>query len=302
MIRYLDPKYDLTFKRVFGEHKHLCISLINSMLPPDENREAVEIEYVTGEMIPQLDALKYSVMNVRCTDSYGQRFAVKIQMEWTGSFENRVLPDASNACIVQLDRTQKYRMPYPVYAIFFVNAIFEKSPEMKDEYYHHYKTVNVWRTKRRIDGLELILIELPKFKPYTCVMREQHKLWLRFLTEINERTDGVPSELLSDACIRKAIQYVDVNACNKSQLLTYDQAKMDVMTAVSALSETKEEGIRIGLAKGLAKRLAKGRAEGRAEAAAKIAVNLLKSGMSPEEVHKFTELPPEEIRKLKDGI
>ena len=33
MPRYLDPKNDLTFKRVFGEHKHLCISLINSMLP-----------------------------------------------------------------------------------------------------------------------------------------------------------------------------------------------------------------------------------------------------------------------------
>ena len=33
MAIYLDPKNDLTFKRVFGEHKHLCISLINSMLP-----------------------------------------------------------------------------------------------------------------------------------------------------------------------------------------------------------------------------------------------------------------------------
>ena len=33
MTHYLDPKNDLTFKRVFGEHKHLCMSLINSMLP-----------------------------------------------------------------------------------------------------------------------------------------------------------------------------------------------------------------------------------------------------------------------------
>jgi len=30
MAHYLDPKNDLTFKRVFGEHKHLCMSLINS--------------------------------------------------------------------------------------------------------------------------------------------------------------------------------------------------------------------------------------------------------------------------------
>ena len=29
MAHFLDPKYDLTFKRVFGEHKHLCMSLQN---------------------------------------------------------------------------------------------------------------------------------------------------------------------------------------------------------------------------------------------------------------------------------
>jgi len=30
--QYFDPKNDLTFKRVFGEHKHLCMSLLNSMI------------------------------------------------------------------------------------------------------------------------------------------------------------------------------------------------------------------------------------------------------------------------------
>ncbi|MDR1096846.1 MAG: Rpn family recombination-promoting nuclease/putative transposase [Tannerella sp.] len=292
MVRYLDPKYDLTFKRVFGEHKHLCISLINSMLPPDENREVVEIEYETGEMIPQLDALKYSVVDVQCTDSYGRQFIVEMQMEWTENFKSRVLLNASKAYVVQLDRTQKYRMLHPVYAINFVNDIFEKSPEMKDEYYHHYKIVNVRHTEKRIDGLEFIFIELPKFKPHTRATRKLHELWLRFLTEINERTDEAPPELLSDACIREAMQYVEVGAYNKSQLLTYDRAKMDVMTAVSALSDSKDEGIKIGLTKG--------RAEGRAEATAEIIVNLLKSGISPEEVSKLTGLPPDEIGKLKD--
>ena len=51
MPQYLDPKNDLTFKRVFGEHKHLCISLINSMLPLE--RPVVGIEYQTGELIPE---------------------------------------------------------------------------------------------------------------------------------------------------------------------------------------------------------------------------------------------------------
>lgn len=32
-MRYLDPKADLTFKKVFGEHPDLVISLLNALLP-----------------------------------------------------------------------------------------------------------------------------------------------------------------------------------------------------------------------------------------------------------------------------
>ena len=51
-MTYLDPKNDLTFKCVFGEHKHLCMSLINSMLPL--KKPIVSLEYQTGELIPEL--------------------------------------------------------------------------------------------------------------------------------------------------------------------------------------------------------------------------------------------------------
>ena len=35
MARYLDPKADVTFKKVFDEHRNLVISLLNTMLPLD---------------------------------------------------------------------------------------------------------------------------------------------------------------------------------------------------------------------------------------------------------------------------
>jgi hypothetical protein len=44
MAHYLDPKNDLTFKRVFGEHKHLCMSLINSMLQLEKPIVALSIK------------------------------------------------------------------------------------------------------------------------------------------------------------------------------------------------------------------------------------------------------------------
>ena len=39
MAKYLDPKADVTFKKVFGEHKNLVISLLNALLPLDEGKK-----------------------------------------------------------------------------------------------------------------------------------------------------------------------------------------------------------------------------------------------------------------------
>lgn len=41
---YLDPKADMTFKRVFGEHKHLVKSLLNALLPLSEKELIEELE------------------------------------------------------------------------------------------------------------------------------------------------------------------------------------------------------------------------------------------------------------------
>ena len=41
MRKYLDPKADLTFKKVFGEHPDLVISLLNALLPFDKPEEEI---------------------------------------------------------------------------------------------------------------------------------------------------------------------------------------------------------------------------------------------------------------------
>jgi len=41
MAKYLDPKADLTFKRIFGEHPHLVMSLLNALLPFSEGQAII---------------------------------------------------------------------------------------------------------------------------------------------------------------------------------------------------------------------------------------------------------------------
>jgi len=106
-MKYLDPKNDLTFKCVFGEHKHLCMSLINSMLPLP--KPIVSIEYQTGELISELpEVLRHSVVDVRCTDSEDRQFIVEMQLYFSELFRRRVLLNASKAYVMQLKKADEY--------------------------------------------------------------------------------------------------------------------------------------------------------------------------------------------------
>ena len=125
MAIYLDPKNDLTFKKVFGEHKHLCISLINSLLKFKGNEQIKEIEYETTELIPELNILKDSFVDVRCKDKEGREFIVEMQFYWSASFKSRVLFNASKAYVKQLGSGKNYNLLCPVYSLNLVNDIFE---------------------------------------------------------------------------------------------------------------------------------------------------------------------------------
>jgi predicted transposase/invertase (TIGR01784 family) len=245
------------------------------MLPFEEDREVVEIEYGKKEWIPEARDLRHSVVSVLCTDNYQQQFAVEMQIDWTASFRSKILLDASEAYIFRFGGGQ--RLPCPVYVIKFVNEIFEKSPEMQDIYYHHYKTVNARNAEERIDGLELIFVELPKVKPHICTARKMRDLWLRFLTEINESTTEVPSKLFSEP-IREAV-YCSMRPYTETELNSYERSVMSVVDERSLMSDSKKEG--------------------REEERVKIALKALKKGMSPEDVSEFTGLPLDEIHKLK---
>ena len=221
MSKYLDPKADLTFKKVFGEHKNLVISLLNAMLPLADDEKVVSIEYWPAEKIPdRTEAEKYSIVDVCCKDNRQREFIVEMQMSWTDSFKKRVLLNASKAYVAQTEKGMSYESLQPVYALNFVNAVFQKDVE---DYYHYYHLVHDRYTDKVIEGLHLIFIELPKFHPTTFSEKRMQVLWLRFLTEINEKTREAPAELLENEDVSKALEIVERAAFTDEEMFFYDK-------------------------------------------------------------------------------
>ena len=85
-IKYLDPKADLTFKKIFGNHPDLLISLLNALLPLKKDQEIESIEYLPTEMIPVDPIHKDTIVDVRCKDILGRQFVVEMQMAWKNTF------------------------------------------------------------------------------------------------------------------------------------------------------------------------------------------------------------------------
>ena len=259
-MRYLDPKADLTFKRVFGEHPDLVISLLNALLPIKEGEEILSVEYLPSEMVPENPLRKNSIVDVRCRDQQGRQYIVEMQMIWSPEFMQRVLFNSAKAYVRQLKGGEQYELLEPVYSLNLVNEIFE--PELK-EYYHYYQLVHVLHTDRVIDGLHLVFVELPKFTPQTFTEKKMQALWLRFLTEIQTNTRQAPQDLLADPQIRKALSIVEESAYTDEQLLGYDKFWDVISVEKTLFYSANRRGVKQGLAQGLAQGIEQGLAQGR---------------------------------------
>jgi predicted transposase/invertase (TIGR01784 family) len=246
-MRYLDPKNDLTFKKVFGEHPHLLKSLLNALLPLPEGREVISLEYLPAELVPDIPVLKNTIVDVRCTDNVGRHFIVEMQLFWTPSFKSRVLFNASKAYVKQLGSGKPYKGLQPVYALSLVNDEFETDTT---EYYHHYSIIHNQLTNKKIDGLAFVFVELPKFKAKNVTEKKLQVLWLRYLTEIEDKTENPPSDLFEDPQFREAIEILRESAFTEQELETYDKYWDQVRTEKTLIADSFEKGEQIGLEKG----------------------------------------------------
>ena len=282
--KYLDPKADLTFKLVFGEHPDLVMSLLNALLPLDEDGQITNVEYWPSELVPDNPGKKDSVVDVRCTDQRGRQFIVEMQLYWNEFFQQRVLLNASKAVVRQLDKGMNYKLIQPVYCLNLVNDIgFESDP---DEFYHDYAIVNVEHSDRIIEGLRFVYVELPKFKPKTIAEKKMAVLWLRFLTEINLTTENAPAELLENELTKKALSIVERSAMSEAQLNTYEKYWINL---------TDEEGIALARYN---RGVKDGMAQGEQIKAMSVARNLKLMNLPVADIAKATGLTEEEIEKV----
>ena len=285
MSRYLDPKADVVFKKIFGEHPKLLISFLNALLPLPSNSPIVTLIYLHNEQVPVIPEFKRTIADVKCTDIQGRVFIVEMQMNWTDNFKQRLLFGTSQAFVKQLEKGEEYKLLQPVYGLGLVAEIYEKTTP---DWYHHYQLVKKSDANHSdvIEHLQLIFIELPKFPIQSVDEKKLRLLWLRFLREIDEKTTTVSKDLLAIPEIAEAVALAEESAYTPGELNSYesywDQISREKTLIMDKYAEGKAEGEQIGIEK--------------------IATNLLKANKPFDEIALFTGLSQNDIAKLKNNL
>ncbi|WP_395463524.1 Rpn family recombination-promoting nuclease/putative transposase [Wolbachia endosymbiont of Cantharis cryptica] len=285
--KFLDPKLDLTFKKIFGteKNKNILIHFLNDILGFTEINIIQEVEFLSTIMDPEIASDKQSIVDVLCRDSSGARYVIEMQLARDKGFEKRAQLYAAKAYSRQADKSGKYIDLKKIFFIAISNC--NLFPEELDYISSH--TIRDEKTNGHyLKDFQFIFIELPKFpKSREEQLESIVDRWLFFFKYADETTDEDLRKIAEKSpIIKQAYDELDRFNWNEKDLVAYEERIMDLR---------KEEAIleyRLDLATEEGKKI--GKKEGKIE----VAKAMLANNVDVNTIVKFTGLSISEIEEL----
>ena len=109
-MRFLNPKTDFAFKRIFGsERSHeILLSFLNAILGLQSPYRIVDLTLLDPYLAPKIRGMKDTYLDVRARDEQGQWYIIEMQVLNVAAFEKRVLYNACKAYSGQIQRGEDY--------------------------------------------------------------------------------------------------------------------------------------------------------------------------------------------------
>lgn len=260
-MKYLDPKSDITFKKIFGENKRILISLLNAILKLQA--PIIKVNYLTNEIHPEWEEGKNSIVDIRCTDDLGRQFIVEIQMIYFPSFLQRAFYNAAKLFSKQLVAGEDFSKLKPIYSInFLVKTAF---PNEKD-YLNTFKITNTKNIKHFIVDVEFIFVELEKWiKNFKFDEENLLDHWLKYFMDPDFYKKLSKEDIEKYGFVTEALQALELSSYTIEELDAHDRYLDRVRTHNSIMRGALEQGMKEGWEKGMEEGREEGIEEGREE-------------------------------------
>ena len=295
LSKFLDPKNDVAFKKLFGseEHKDILIHFINDILELKGNDQIEEVTFLSPIQDPEIASKKQSIVDVLCQDKNGVQFIVEMQVAPTKGFEKRAQYYAAKAYSRQLNRGKKEDGKYSnlkeVIFIAISDCIIFKD---KEEYKSDHIILDKKTYEHDLKDFSFTFIELPKFKKDKISDLENIlEKWCYFFKYADETSESELKKIIaSDLVIERAYEALNQFNWSETELLAYDEEIKRIRDNIAAMDYQTD------------KAREEGREEGREEEKIEIALNLLKQGLDPKLISSATNLSEDQILSLKNKL
>ena len=294
LSKFLDPKLDLTFKKIFGteKNKNILIHFLNDILGFTGVNSIQDVEFLSTIMNPEIASDKQSIVDVLCKDSLGNRYIAEMQLARDKGFEKRAQLYAAKAYSRQSGNYIDFK------TVFFI-AISNSTLFPSDVFYISTHNIRDIKTNGHyLKDFQFVFIELPKFtKSKVEQLETTVERWSFFFKYAEETTDEDLRKIAEKSPIIKlAYDELDKFHWNEKDLVAYEERVMDLQKEAAILEqklddakhEGRQEGIQIGHEKG------------RKAEKIEVAKNLLKAGVSIDIITQTTGLSVDYIEKIQE--
>ena len=290
LSKFLDPKNDLAFKRIFAtdRNKDILIHLVNDIFARIAD-PILEVTFITTELEPEIESQRASAVDIMCKTESGERFIVEMQVARETGFENRAQFYASKAYIEQRTSNPKYRDLNEVTFLAIANFQLFRA---KTACISHHHILDIETHQRDLKDFSFSFIELSKFHKTAEQLDSITDKWLYFFKHADDTDPKELAQIIgSDLIIKRAYDELDRYAWSDDELRAYETSEMHHISYLATLETAKEDGSREGEAIGLEK--------GEAIGIEKTARKLVGLGIDFESIMKATGLSLEKIEQLK---
>jgi len=273
MMRFVDVKNDVAFRKIFGneQKKVILISFLNAILNLDDDSQIIDVKLVNPFQLPRIRGEKSSIIDVRAKDLKGRSFIIEMQVAEKDGFGKRIQYYLCKDYASQINVGDEYPKLKPVYFIGILDFNFFPT----ESYFSKHLIVDEETGACTLDDLKFRFIELKKFKKEESELESVIDKWTYFIKKAH-KLEVVPDDL-NDEGLKAAYQEAEKYNWTKEEYDAY---------IYSGMREQDEKG-RINLA---VKRKT-----------IQIVENLLKKGISIEDISEITELSIEQIQNIVDG-
>ncbi|MDR2042150.1 MAG: Rpn family recombination-promoting nuclease/putative transposase [Tannerella sp.] len=286
---FMNPRPDFGFRKIFMD-RELLIDFLNGLI--GERAQITGVEYLPNTVAGEWDADRKAVFDLYCTNSEGEYFIVEMQRCLQPHFIDRSLFYASAVIRSQAPAGKwDYRLK-AVYFIAVLDFVEFTEADVRESYVEQACLYRRNAQRPLSDKLNMLYIELPKFKKTPEELTTNADRWFYLLKNLEKLKDRPPE--VQGRIFEKLFKRAQINRLTTKEMEEYKTSVLEYDSIKSAIAYSKERGIEEGIEKGERIGMEKARRE--------IIKRLLRGGFSIETVSSITGLGVEEIRDMEKDI